>query len=51
MWRLWLAGKLKMHEFDTVTIDEVDAGNRALDAWEDAGYRVTEKTRNKGGGR
>lgn len=33
MWNLWLNDKVKMSEFEQLSIDDVDAGNRALNAW------------------
>ena len=42
MWRLWLEGKLMMSEFDGVSIDDVDAGCRALDSWRDAERRASQ---------
>jgi hypothetical protein len=43
VWRLWLEGKLHMSEFDHVSLEYVDAANRALDAWQDAEARAIAK--------
>jgi len=32
-YRLWLEGKVQLSEFTNLTIDDVEDGNRALDAW------------------
>jgi hypothetical protein len=39
VWRLWLEGKVTMTELDQLSIDDVEAANRALDAWAVAGSK------------
>jgi len=33
VWQLWLCDKLPLADFDKVSIDDVDLGIRALEAW------------------
>lgn len=47
VWRLWLEDKLRMSEFDTISIDTLEAGGRALDAWHAAQARAIRNARGK----
>ncbi len=42
-YRLWLEGKASLAELDTLSIDDVETANDALDAWEDALTRMRKK--------
>ncbi len=47
LWRLWIEGKVTMSEFDHISIDTLEAGNRALDAWRAAEVRAHRKMSDK----
>lgn len=51
LWRLWLEEKISMSEFNSISIDTLEAGNRALDAWQTAERRALKRAEDRMRGR
>ena len=37
IWSLWLKDKIRLTEFEQLSLDDVDQATRALDTWDSAG--------------